>query len=197
MQGALRAGVDAAGSTPRAPNFVVLRLRRASYMGEYGWDAEGNLERLRRDLEAAYRQYIEAHGWGIGGSGTPVINLVLVEAEEPCTANARVAQSFYDLSLQDDRGVRPFPVGAVVATVGRMHEPYPRGFVPVHDARKIISREHLELLYRDLRLWCRKVGRNLTRLNGAPMGVESVELHPGDRIDCGPCAIVLERIADG
>ncbi len=193
MQGAISAGLDALSTTPRAPNFIVVRLGRAPFIAEYRGQAADEIERFRRELELAMRGFVTSHGWIIGGSGVLFLNILLDEIDE-CRVEARVARSVYTLGVRDDRGERSVPVGSNPATVGRQHEPSPRGFIPLHDGRKLLSREHLILTYRDLRLSARLLGRNPTTLNGAPMGSTETELKRGDTIACGDCMLRVELI---
>jgi hypothetical protein len=197
MQEALSAGLDAVTTTPRAPNFIVVTLRRDAFMAEHQGEVRDERERFRRELESAMRNYIASHGWIVGGSGTIFMNVLIENAEAECTVDARIARSVYTLGVMDDRGARSVPVGSSPAIIGRHHEPYPRGFVPLHDARKLLSREHLILIYRDLLLTARFVGRNPTTLNGAPLGAAEVPLKRGDVIACGGCTVRVERIEEG
>lgn len=194
LQDELRRMVDTSGVPPRAPNFILAWLRHTSFMAEFGWDPEGNLERFRRDLEGAMAEFVAAHGWAVGGSGTVVMNLELSGQSNECTVRAAFAASFYTLGITDDRGTRSVPVGANPALLGRLHGAHPRGFVPVTDGRKLLSREHLRLRFCDLRLYGQKLGRNLTTVNGVPMGPEELELHRGDVIACGGVRVAVESV---
>jgi hypothetical protein len=194
MQEALSAGLDAITTTPRAPNFLVVTLRRDAFMAEHQGEIGDERERFRRELESAMRAYVASHGWIVGGSGTIFMNIMIENVEAECGVEARIVRSAYTLAVTDDRGRRPVPVGSNPTIVGRQHEPHPRGFVPLHDARKILSREHLILTYRDLTLAARLVGRNPTTLNGAPLTAAEVPLKRGDVIACGSCSIAVEEL---
>ena len=194
LQDALRRGLDAAASTPRAPNFVVVRLHRAAFAREFGWEPRQNVERLNRDLEKAALEFVAAHGWAVGGNGAVTVNVVLAESGADCAVEARTVQGLCTLEVTDDRGQRTVLVTGNPAIVGRAHEPCPRGFVALYDARKLLSREHLMLRYADLRLYCRKIGRNATTLNGMLMGPEEIQLAVGDTFVCSGMNILVRRI---
>jgi hypothetical protein len=194
LQEALRKNLDAADTTPRAPNFVVVTLRRERFLQEYRGELAVEIERFRRDLETAMRTFVDAHGWIVGGSGTALVNVLLRAIGEECTVDARIARAFYVLAINDDRGSREVEVGSNPTTIGRAHQPHPRGFVPVHDSLKLLSREHLLLTYGDRELHAKLLGRNPTTLNGAPLGADEVPLHEGDVIVCGSCEITLRNM---
>jgi len=191
LQDALRRNLDAAGSTPRAPNFIVVTLRRESFAAENSGEDRDEIARFKRDLEGAMRAFVSAHGWSIGGSGTVVLNVLLRSIPEECEVQARIARSFYALAIEDDAGKRTVQVGSNPATVGRQHEFPTRGFIPLNDRQRLISRDHLLLTYSDLQLHARLLGRNPTTLNGTAMEETDVELHNGDIIACGSCNITI------
>lgn len=194
LQDALRRNLDAAGSTPRAPNFVVVTLRRESFATEYPGEIQDEIARFKRDLEGVMRTFVEAHGWSIGGSGTVVLNVALRSIPGECEVEARIARSFYELMIEDDSGKRTVHVGSNPATVGRQHEFPTRGFIPLNDRQRVISRDHLLLTYSDLQLHARLLGRNPTTLNGNPMGESEVELHNNDVIACGSCKVTVSGL---
>jgi hypothetical protein len=101
LQDALQRNLDAAGSTPRAPNFVTVTLRREAFIGEHEGEMNDELARFRRDLENGMRSFVSAHGWSIGGSGTLVLNLQLRSIPAECEVEARIARSFYELIVED------------------------------------------------------------------------------------------------
>lgn len=185
----MRRNIDSSGGSSRAPNFIIARLNREDFSAEYPGRAADEIARFKRDLESAMRSFAGSHGWSIGGSGTVVVNVLLDDIPQQCEVQARIARSFYEFSIEDDRGQRTVQVGSNPATVGRAHEFPTRGFIPVHDARRIISRDHLRLTYADLRLRVLLLGRNTTTLNGTPMTAEEVEVKDGDVIECGSCRI--------
>ncbi len=192
LQSALRRNLDAAASTPRVPNFIVVTLRRTSFMAEYDGAMQDQLARFRRDLEAGMRSFVSAHGWSIGGSGTVVLNILLGSIATECEVEARIARSFYELLVEDDRGPRTIMVGSNPAMVGRDHEFPPRGFIALHDRDRLLSREHLRLTYADLALRGRLLGRNPTTLNGVALAGDSAfDLKDGDEIACGSCRITI------
>lgn len=198
LQDAMRRNIDSSGGLSRAPNFIVARLRREDFLAEYPGRTADEIGRFKRDLESAMRSFAASHGWSIGGSGTVVVNVLLSDIAQQCDLQARIARSFYECSIQDDQGQRTVQIGSNPATVGRAHEFPTRGFIPVHDARRIVSREHLRLTYADLRLRALLLGRNTTTLNGTPMTADEVELKEGDIIECGSCRISGFRLsADG
>jgi len=120
-----------------------------------------------------------------------VINMLLGSIAGECDVDARIARSFYTLAINDDRGARTVEVGSNPTIIGRAHQPHPRGFVPIHDSLKLISREHLLLTYHDLALSANLLGRNPTTLNGAPLGDGDAALGDGDLIVCGSCEIKI------
>lgn len=189
LQDAMRRNIDSSGGTSRAPNFIVARLRRDDFLAEYPGRIEDETARFKRDLESAMRSFAGSHGWSIGGSGTVVVNVLLEAIPQQCEVQAQVARSFYECSIEDDQGRRTVQVGSNPATIGRAHEFPTRGFIPIHDARRVVSRDHLRLTYTDLRLHALLLGRNTTTLNGAPMTTDTVELKHGDIIECGSCRI--------
>ncbi len=194
LQDALQRNLDAAGSTPRAPNFITVVLRRESFAREYTGEQHDEIARFRRDLEGALRAFVSAHGWSIGGSGTLVLNMLLRSIPAECEVEARIARSFYELVVEDDGGRRGVPVGSSPAIVGREHDFPPRGFIALHDRSRLLSREHLRLTYADLALRGKLLGRNPTTLNGAPIGDEEFVLKNGDLIACGSCRLTVEKL---
>lgn len=176
------------------PNLYRVSLGRAALVESYGDDFDGGVEQIRRSVEEGVTRLAEAHGWRVGGGGTIVVSIAVRSIREECDVEGEHARQLYRLTVTDDRGTRPLPVPLPTVTVGRAHEPHPRGFVPVYDATRLISRDHVQLRWRDGILAGLLIGRNPTTLNGHPLTPDSpVQLAEGDTIRCGNCAFVVDR----
>jgi hypothetical protein len=191
MQDALAGHLDLSNGMPRTPNFIVVSLRRDSLLQQYKGPLTQERERFRRDLEDGARAFLSSHGWRIGGTGSLVINVVLRAISSDCNVQARTVEWLYQLKVTDDNGSRDLPVRQAHAIVGRAHESHPRGFIPIHDSARVISREHLALTYSDLHLTLRLLGKNPTTLNGDTLGDAEMEVRQGDVIKCGKHEIVV------
>jgi hypothetical protein len=181
-------------SEMRVPNFIVVSLRRESFLAQYRGAMTTERERFRRELADGLKSFLASHGWRIAGTGTPVVNVMLRSLHDECAVQARVVDSLYELEINDDRGIRTVGVRHNPATAGRAHDPHPRGFIAVHDESRLWSREHLQFQYADLHLRLHLRGRNPTTLNGDTLGDAEVEVRTGDRIRCGRCEITVQRI---
>lgn len=201
LQNALSTAVDAGGAMPRVPNFVRLSLKREAFLRQYTGPLAEERERFRREIMEGARSYLAANGWRIGGTGTLVVNILLRAIETDCEVRLETLDALYTLGITDDEGKRSVPVKAAQTIIGREHEPHPRGFVALHDRTRVISREHLRLVYTDLELALHLLGANVTTLNGDRIGdgsgrepAEGIKLHAGDVIACGRCQIVIENL---
>src|SRR5690349_13690942 len=77
-------------------------------------------------------------------------------------------------------GTGPFPLGRA-----------PDNKVVVNDSA--VSRKHAEISVREDGYWIRDLNsKNGTKVNGTLIH-EAAPLHPGDRIDIGPCQILFGR----
>ena len=194
LQDALTRHLDNSGTTAKVPNFAVVSLRRDRFQSDNPGVLAEERARFRADLDAAMRSFITANGWRIGGTGTLVLNVVLRAISQDCTVQVRTVDRLYELEIADDDGRRTVPVKSLHATLGRVHDAHTRGFVPVHDGARLVSREHLALDYEDLALTGRLLGQNPTTLNGEPLGPEPVPLHDGDQFECGHVQITLRGL---
>jgi hypothetical protein len=194
LQEALASNLDTSGPTPRVPNFIIVSLRRDTFVAEHRGPIEEERVRFRRGLEEAAGQFMTAHAWRAAGTGALTLNVVFRSTDADCTVQARVVQYLYELSIRDDRGQRTVQVKANPAIIGRAHDGHPRGFIEVHDDARLISREHLMIRYADLALTVQLLGRNTTTLNGATLGTDPVPLHRGDVVECGRCRIEVAQL---
>ena len=195
LQDELTRHLDSSGDTPKVPNFAIVSLRRDRFQADNPGGLDEERRRFRGDLDAAVRSFLVANSWRIGGSGTLVLNVVLRAIAEDCTVQVRTVDRLYELEITDDGGVRTVPVKALHATVGREHDAHTRGFVPVRDGARLMSREHLALHYEDLALSCRLLGQNPTTLDGTPLGTDPVSVREGATLECGRVRIVVRGLS--
>jgi hypothetical protein len=194
VQNAMTSGLTVVDGVPRVPNDIVVSLRRESFLQQYHGALTEERERFRRELHEGVRAFLASHGWRVGGTGSIVINVLLRAITEECVVQVRTVDRLFDLLITDSGGSRTVPVRYSPATVGRAHDSHTRGFIPVQDESRLLSREHLHLTYSDLVLTMRLLGRNPTTLNGEAVGTAEVELHRGDLIACGRCTIEIGEI---
>lgn len=194
LQNALAGALDTSGPTPRVPNFINLSLQREAFQREHPGAIVEERERFRREIMDAVRSYLSANGWGVAGTGSPVVNLLFRTIPSPLEIQIRTVEALYRLEVEDDEGKREVPVKNVTAVVGRANDAPPRGFVAVNDRTRVVSREHLILTYADHELNARLVGQNATTLNGTRMGEGEIKLHQGDVIACGRCRITITTL---
>jgi hypothetical protein len=195
IQDALARQLDSSGSMLRVPNYIVVSLRRDRFQSDNPGELAEERARFRTDLEAAVKSFLVANGWRVGGTGTLILNVVLRAINQDCVVVARTVDRLYELEITDDAGIRTVAVKNVRATIGREHDAHTRGFIPVQDGARLVSREHLLLSLDDLTLTCRLLGMNPTTLNGTPLGPEEVPLHNGDVIECGNVRVVVNGLA--
>lgn len=194
LQEALAKQVQPGSANPAVPNFALVSIRRDRFVADNRGEIEGEKLRFRRDLDSAVRSFLSANGWRIGGSGNLVLNLLLRAIPQDCTVQVRTVTDLYRLDIVDGSGPRSAAVRGTRVTVGRAHDANPRGFIPVNDPARLVSREHLSLLYEDLIVTGQLLGRNPTTLNGASMSGDRVPLHNGDRIACGDVTITIQGL---
>lgn len=195
LQDAMAKRIDRSGAAPAVPNFAIVSLRRDRFHADNPGELEEERRRFRADLEQAVRSFLTANGWRVGGTGALVLNVVLRAISEDCTVQVRSVDRLYELEITDDGGKRTVPVRSARATIGREHDAHSRGFVPVRDGARRVSREHLQLHFEDLALGCRLLGQNPTTVNGTPLGDEPVQLHDGDTIECGHVKILVRGLS--
>jgi hypothetical protein len=195
LQDALAKHLDGSSGAPRVPNFAIVSLRRDRFHGDNPGELAEERQRFRGDLESAMRSFLLANGWRIAGTGALVLNVVLRAIPQDCVVQVRTVDRLYELEISDDDGVRVVAVKAARATIGREHDAHSRGFIPVRDDARLVSREHLVLTYEDLAITCRLLGRNPTTLNGVPLGFDDVQVRDGDAIECGDVRIVVRHSA--
>jgi hypothetical protein len=101
-----------------------------------------------------------------------------------------------------DAAVKSFLVanGWRIGGTGTMHintllRAHSRGFVAVKDGARLVSREHIALVFEDLTLTARLLGRNPTTLNGEPLGADEVTMHDGDTIACGHVRVTVRGLS--
>ncbi len=195
LQDAISSNLERDGTRVAAPNFVTVSLKRSVWLREFGDESSDQHERIRRDLEGAMRRFIESHGWPVAGSGLIALNILVRTIDNDCHVQARVTRGLYELRIRDDHGARPIRVATERAVLGRPHSPEPRGFIPLFDGLRLVSREHIELRYRDLLLRGRLLGRNPTTLNDHPLNIDQeVALQRGDVIRCGTCELTVTGV---
>ena len=193
LQDALAKQLDARDQAPRVPNFAVISLRRDRFLKEHTGALETERERFRSDLHEATTAFLLSNSWRVGGTGTLVINLLLRAIRTDCSVQLRCVDALYELLIRDDGGERRVAVKSTVATVGRKHDAHSRGFIPVQDQSRLISREHLRLRYQDLDLSVALLGRNPTTLNSEPLGESEQVVKEGDTLRCGGIEVVVAR----
>lgn len=194
LQDALTRHLDSSGTVAKTPNFVIVSLRRDRFQSDNPGALAEERKRFRTDLDAALRSFITANGWRVGGTGTFVLNVVLRAISQDVIVQVRTVDRLYELEISDDNGRRTVPVKSLHATIGREHESHTRGFIPVHDGARLVSREHLSLVYEDLAVGCRLLGLNPTTINATALGSEIVSLHDGDVIECGHVTIAVSGL---
>ena len=160
MQDALRKSVEGRGGVSRAANFLIVRLDRNRFFHDWKLPVEEALEEFRRLLHEEAERFALANGWSF--SGILSIHLLLQGQEVPSLVRAEHREGLYRLAIRDDGGSRTIDVPHPTALLGRAHEGSPRSFIPVRDASRSFSREHLLLTFRDLVLHIRLLGRNRT-----------------------------------
>jgi len=192
-QDALRAGLRLLSGVPCVDNLVVVSLRRDRLPAEFG-GADG-IESFRRELHAALSEFVAANGWSVAGTGSIVVNLLLRAIPESFSVRTRTAESLFDLTVTDARGTRTVPIRRQTVVVGREHDGAPTGFVPVADSQRVVSRRHLELIYRDSSLTLLPIGKNPTLLNGVPLGTSPVAVRVGDELSCGDCRVSIAAVS--
>lgn len=195
LQDAILGNLERDGARVSAPNFITVSFKRTAWIREFGSDSNDLHERVRRDLQGAMRRFIESHGWPIAGSGVITLNVLIRSIDDDCRVQARVTRGLYELRIRDDRGARRLRISAECAMLGRPHTPEPRGFIALYDALRLVSREHLELRYRDLELRGRLLGRNQTTLNERSLAVGAeVALQRSDVVRCGTCELTIIEV---
>lgn len=196
LQDALAKHLDTSGPTPKAPNFAIISVRRDRFISSNPGGIEDERKSFRHDLDAALKAFLASNGWRIGGTGSMILNIVDRAIAEDCVVQVRTVDRLYDLEIADDGGQRVVPVKHVHATIGREHDAHSRGFIPIQDADRLMSREHLALTYRDLSITCRLLGQNPTTLNGAALGSAEVRVHASDTIECGRIRVTIRGVED-
>lgn len=184
LQEAMRGGVHGHAGADLAPNYYVVSLPV---------DALDPVEAadFRHDLRDEVLRFAEANDWSL--QSRPVVALLTGEfsSEEPAV-EARIAERFGLLEIADDRGVRRVELTEPAVVLGRRHTGPPRDFVPVEDASRSLSREHLSLRF-DGRRWSAELcGQNRTELNGEEIASGSTHrLSVGDHLLVEPHRITL------
>lgn len=194
LQNALLKGIAHDSNHPVSPNFLLVSVNRERFAVDYPGDAEQQIRQFKAELSAAAQGYITSNGWRTGGTGSLIINLLLASIQEDCTVRARIVDPLYRLAITDGEGDRSIGVRRTHTTVGRAHQPHPPGFVAINDPDRIMSREHLQLTYSDLKLRVKLSGKNPTTLGNAPLGSDPQELNNGDIIICGRTRIELRDL---
>ncbi|MCB0712035.1 MAG: FHA domain-containing protein [Ignavibacteriae bacterium] len=192
MQDALRKSIDGKGTNPSVANFLTVWLNRDEFLKSWGLPLEESIEEFRSLLREDGERFVIANGWTF--SGILSINILLRQQEVPSIVQAERRDLLYELKVRDDSGTRQITVSQPTSLLGRAHDSPPRSFLPIHDASRSFSREHLLLTFRDLKLNVHLLGRNKTEFNGNIVEVGSdFQFDPGDVICCGPHTI--ERTA--
>lgn len=191
VQKSLGAGLTVTSGIPYVDNLIVVSMRPERVAAEF----VGGVESFRRELHSALTEFVAANRWSVGGTGAIVVNILLRTIPEEFIVRTLTVNSLFDLVISDAHGQRTLPIRRQNVVVGRDHQGAPSGFVPLHDSRKIVSRRHLELTYRDSILTALSVGRNPTSLNGSPLESVPVALRVGDTLSCSDCRISVAAIA--
>lgn len=179
----------------RAPNFIVVSLRRDAVRSEFGSIDDNVRTRFRREISSEVRRMLEAYGWITGGCGALSINILFRSIDTDCDVRARFVTSFARLRIHDDDGIRIVQLVGPSGRIGRDHRPLPPGFIPLYDSLRLISREHFELAYQDLELRGKLLGRNPTTRNGVSLETgQWFVMATGDVLRCGACELWIEHI---
>lgn len=194
VQGALLRSVEMTGSVQRAANLVVISLDRETFFLEQGSLEPEGIQRFRRLAEREIEAFLASNEWAL--TGPLSVNILLRSLPDSCDVRVEHCRTFFTVTVRDDNGTHTLPVRWPRAVVGRMHEAHPRSFVPVMDATRALSREHLLLSYEDLELRVQLQGRNSTSLNDRMLDRdENALLHTGDVLRCGPYSLTVNAIA--
>lgn len=197
VQEELRRSVDQSGAIPQVANVIVLSLDRETFRREQGGISSENVEQFRKDLRREVESFLASNEWG---TASPLsFNILLRSIDVPCRVRVERRDSLYALRVKDDGGERLVPVRWPSVMIGREHSAPPRAFVPVRDASRSLSREHLLLTFRDLELTALQRGQNPTTLNGEPIEpTVEISLSSGDLLRCGPHTIevVIDDVAE-
>ncbi len=168
VQEQMRASVTRFGDDDFAPNFYHVLLSGVSF-------SEEERRRFRKDLMEEITGFAEANEWRF--SSRPSILLQVVDGDEnsePCIVTASLVDRFGRLEIADDMGDRVVDLPEPTALIGREHDAPPRDFIPIVDASRSLSREHLRLTFDGAGWTAEIIGRNRTELNG-------VEVETGSR----------------
>lgn len=181
VQEQMRASVRQIGDEDYAPNFYHILLSGVSL-------SDQEAAEIRRDLTEEIIRFAEANEWRF--SSRPSILLQSVGSDdggEPCMVTATLVDRFGRLEIADDLGDRVVDLPEPGALIGREHDAPPRDFIPVADAGRSLSREHIRLSFDGDGWNAELLGRNPTELNGVALEPGSVSrLEQGDVLTSSP-----------
>lgn len=181
LQGAIERGI---GDGIVAPNLYRIELPTPI-------DAAEVAER-RNELREEIVAIVRAHEWTT--RTRPLLQITDRPGLERPVVSGHHVSRFGLLEIVDDDGRRSVPLPNPRALVGRSHERTPRDFVPVSDASRSLSREHLLLVCTDGEWAVELMGRNRTTIDDAELAPgEPVSLAPGDRIVCQPHTVIFRE----
>ena len=174
-----------------APNLYTLVLPDNESLSE--------MQRSHPDLLSEIDRVITAHEWRL--ESRPVIlfechqNLTSAPgSEQPVDpfVVARHVDHFGQLEINDDSGSRIVYLKNRRAVLGRKHDSPPRDFVPLFDASRSLSREHLLFECNQGSWRVTLIGQNDTKVGDRNLvrGV-ALPLEPKDRIICLPHSIIF------
>ena len=187
LQEEMRASVESPQENGIAPNYYRVELLEEEESSGSERDA------FRSDLLGEMQRFAEANEWSF--RSRPVLSvtyLPLTDNRERCSVEACHIETYGRLEVADDNGLRDVELSEPVGVIGREHSGPPRSFVPVADASRSLSREHLRISFGDAGWQVELLGQNETTLNGEVMEHGCIlPMRPGDTISCEPHTIRL------
>ncbi len=144
------------------------------------------------DLLSEIDDVVTAHEWRL--QSRPLVTFDVDPSLDDLRVDAKHVTHFGLLEVRDDGGERIVPLKNPRAILGRAHDAPPRDFVPIADASRSLSREHLLFECRDGRWSVTLVGRNTTNCDDQQLEPSVARpLDPGARIVCSPHTVIFRE----